>query len=168
MFSKNRRLALSIVLGTVLLFSSALNLAQAQGWGRCMSYNSSWWSPSVSVPEKYQLTPEQMTKIRDIRSEYEENILPLQREFRSLRMEARAYSSRSDAAIGKIRSHRKEITDLEGKIDDLRLEAKAEISKVLTKEQRAYYGESLGRLGGMDDMMDMRDMCPMMADRQMW
>ena len=83
---------------------------------------------------------------------------------------------RSDAEIGKIKSYRKNINNLSDKIEDLRLEARSEINKVLTKEQRAYFGDNYGRwdmndgmmMGNMMDGMGMRDMCPMMSGSNSW
>jgi Spy/CpxP family protein refolding chaperone len=172
MFTKHKKLALIVsLLGTIMLLSLFSSSATAQGMGRCMSGSDTWWSNS-NIPDKYQLSPEQITKIREIRSQYDDEIIPLQRELRSLRIEARGYASRSDAEIGKIKSYRKDINNLDDKIEDLRLEARAEINKVLTKEQRAYFGDNFGWWnmdgGMMGDGMSMRDMCPMMSDRWGW
>lgn len=172
MLSKKRKLTVSIlILSAVAILLLLSSSAKAQGMERWMSGSDSWWSNS-NVPTKYQLSPEQISKIREIRSQYDDEIIPLQRELRSLRMEARGYASRSDAEIGKIKSYRKDINNLDDKIEDLRLEARAEINKVLTKEQRAYFGDAKhpsdnfgwtdmdgGMMGMMGDGMGMRDMC---------
>ncbi len=172
MFTKHKKLALIVpLLGTIMLLSLFSSSASAQGMGRCMNSYDGWWSNS-NVPSKYQLSPEQITKTREIRSQYDDEIIPLQRELRSLRMEARGYALRSDAEIGKIKSYRKNINNLSDKIEDLRLEARSEINKVLTKEQRAYFGDNYGRwdmndgmmMGNMMDGMGMRDMCSMMSE----
>jgi len=172
MFTKHKKLALIVpLLGTIMLLSLFSSSATEQSMGRGMSGSDSWWSNS-NVPAKYQLSTEQISRIREIRSQYDDEIIPLQREFRSLRMEVRGYASRSDAEIGKIKSYRKDINNLGDKIEDLRLEARAEINKVLTKEQRAYFGDNFGgrdmdsgMMGMMGDGMSMYDMCPMMSDR---
>ncbi|MHB8906952.1 MAG: Spy/CpxP family protein refolding chaperone [Melioribacteraceae bacterium] len=166
MFTKHKKLALIVsLLGTIMLLSLFSSSATAQSMGRCMSGSDAWWSNS-NVPAKYQLSPEQITKIREIRSQYDDEIIPLQRELRSLRMEARGYASRSDAEVGKIKSYRKDINNLNDKIEDLRLNAKAEINKVLTKEQRVYFGDNFGwwdmdggMMGMMGDGMGKHDMC---------
>ena len=178
MFTKHKskgwfpKLALIVpLLGTIMLLSLFSSSASAQGMGRCMNGYDGWWSNS-NVPSKYQLSPEQITKTREIRSQYDDEIIPLQRELRSLRMEARGYALRSDAEIGKIKSYRKDINNLSDKIEDIRLNAKVEINKLLTKEQRAYFGDNYGRwdmndgmmMGNMMDGMGMRDMCPMMSE----
>ncbi len=166
MFTKHKKLALIVpLLGTIMLISLFSSSTKAQGMRCWMSNSDAWWSNS-NVPSKYQLSPEQITKTREIRSQYDDEIIPLQRELRSLRMEARGYALRSDAEIGKIKSYRKDMNNLSDKIEYLRLEARAEINKVLTKEQRAYFGDSFGwwdmdggMMGMMGDGMGMRDMC---------
>src|SRR3989337_1744901 len=157
MFTKHKKLALIVsLIGTIILFSSFTSSVNAQGWNNrnCMGGMSrddgGQWNDNV--PQKYQLSADQMTSIRDLRSEYADQIIPLQRKLRSLRMEARGYASRSDAEIGKIKSYRKDINNLGDKIEYLRLETRAEVNKVLTKEQRAYLGDNFG-WGDMDSSM---------------
>jgi Spy/CpxP family protein refolding chaperone len=171
MFTKQKKLALIVsLLGTIIVFSSLTSSVNAQGWNNrnCMG-GMNWgdgWQWNDNVPQKYQLSAEQMTSIREIRSQYDDQIFPLQKELRSLRMEARGYASRSDAEIGKIKSYRKDINNLGDKIEDLRLEARTEVNKVLTKEQRVYFGDNFGwwdmdggMMGMMGDGMGMHDMC---------
>lgn len=171
MFTKHKKLALIVpLLGIIMLFSSFTSSVNAQGWNNrnCMggmNWNGGWqWNNDV--PQKYQLSADQITRIRDLRSQYDDEIIPLQRELHSLRMEARGYASRSDAEIGKIKSYRKDINNLGDKIEDLRLEARTEVNKVLTKEQRVYFGDNFGwwdmdggMMGMMGNDMGMRDMC---------
>ncbi len=178
MFTKHKKLALIVsLIGTIIFFSSLTSSVNAQGWNNrnCMGGGMNWgdgWQWNSNVPQKYQLSADQMTTVRDIRSQYDDQIFPLQRELRSLRIEARGYESRSDVEIGKIKSYRKDINNLSGRLDDLRLEAKGEINKILSKEQRAYFGNNFGwwdmdrgMMGyngyGMDD-------CPMMSQRDNW
>lgn len=178
MRTNHKKLGLTVASLAMILLSSFTSSANAQGRGCCMNWMSGhdgWWS-NASVPQQYQLSAEQITKVRDIRSEYDDEIIPLQRELRALRIEARGYASRSDAEIGKIKSYRKDINDLEGKIEDLRLEARAKINKVLTKEQRAYYGDSDDwwnmdggmMMGNMGYGMGMHGNCSVMSDRWGW
>lgn len=173
MCTNHKKLGLTVALLATIALSSLTSSVNAQGRGCWMSGHDGGWSNS-NLPQQYQLSVEQMTKIKAIRSQYDDAIIPLQRELRALRIEARGYASRSDAEIGKIKSYRKEINNLEDKIADLRLETKAEINKVLTKEQRAYFGDNFGRwdmsggmMGDMMDSMNMRDMCPMTSDQGM-
>jgi len=177
MFTKHKKLALIVsLLGTIMLFSLFTSSVNAQGWNNrnCMG-GMSWddgWQWNNNVPQKYQLSADQMTTVRDIRSQYNDQIFPLQRELWALRIEARGYASRSDAEIGKIKSYRKDINNLSDKLDDIRLEARDEINKVLTKEQRAYFGDNFGWQNMHSGMMsyDGYDMnnCPMMSHWDNW
>lgn len=108
--------------------------------------DAAWWNNNV--PAQYALNAEQITTINNIRTKYNEKILPLQNELRALRIEYRGYSSRYDADTSKLKSYRKQIRNLEDKIDDLRLDARAKINKVLTKEQRLYFNK--GNYGWWD------------------
>ncbi|MCL5027407.1 MAG: hypothetical protein M1480_00135 [Bacteroidetes bacterium] len=144
MFTKHKKLTLVVLLlGTVVMLSLFLSPAKAQGMQHRMSGHGEWWSDS-NIPAKYQLSSEQIGKIKEITSKFDDEIIPLQRDLRALRTESRGYTSRSDAEIGKIKSYREDINNLEGKIEDLRLESKAEINKVLTEEQQAYFGDNFG------------------------
>ncbi|NOX87584.1 MAG: hypothetical protein GXO77_01055 [Calditrichaeota bacterium] len=96
-----------------------------------------WWNNNV--PAQYALTADQIAKIDEIRSKYQKKIVPLQNELRSLRMESGAYASRYNADIDKIKKYRRSIRDLEEKIDDYRLDARKDISKILSKEQQVYF-----------------------------
>ena len=176
MFTQKKLALIVSLLGTIMLLSSFTNSVNAQGWNNrnCMGGMSrddgGQWNNNM--PQKYQLSADQMTNIRDIRSQYDDQIFPLQRELRSLRMEARGYESRSDAEIGKIKSYRKDINNLGDKIEYLRLEARAEVNKVLTKEQRAYFGDNFGWWDMDGSMMGYdgygMDNCPMMSHWDNW
>ena len=138
--------------------------------GSCRGTGMMGWNSNV--PEKYWLTADQLTRIRELRSKYDDEILPLQRNLFSLRIESRGYASNPDADISKIKDYREEIRGLEGKIDDLRLDARSEINKVLTKEQRVYFSDNFDwwgtQRGMMENMRDMREMCPMMSGSRDW
>lgn len=171
---------LTVVLFSGLLFGQDRDPVGGRGYYSMRGWEDPQWNSNI--PEKYWLSAEQRSKLKEIRSSYYDEIFPLQRELRALRMEARGYASRPDAEVGKIKSYRKQINDLEEKIEDLRLQAAADINKTLTKEQRGYYGSNynwldsdwnhMGR-GMMRNMgccmmgeTEMQDMCPMMSDRR--
>ncbi|MBI5021769.1 MAG: hypothetical protein HZB59_10045 [Ignavibacteriales bacterium] len=175
MFTKTRYFkALIAIFGIVATFAIISSFASAQGWGCCRGNNESRWS-NANVPEKYWLTTDQRSQIRDIWSEYESKILPIEKELNSMRIEAQGYTSRSGADVGKIKSYRTEIRNLEDKIQDLRLDNRGEINKILTKEQRVYFGDNYDwwnmdhdRMGNMGDSMGTHDDCSMMSDRWGW
>ncbi len=156
---------LTVVLFSGLLFAQDRDPVDGRGYYSMRGWEDPQWNSNI--PEKYWLSAEQRSKLKEIRSNYYEEIFPMQRELRALRMEARGYTSRPDAEVGKIKSYRKQINDLEEKIEDLRLQAVADINKTLTKEQRQYYGSNYDWLDsdggsmdcGMMGDMDMQDMC---------
>jgi len=174
MYDKHKKFALIVsLIGIIMLVSSFTSSVNAQGWNNrnCMGgmNRDDGWKWNNDVPQKYQLSADQKKSIGDIRSAYGDQIVPLQKELGTLRIEANGYASRSDAEIGKIKSYRKDIHNLDDKIADLRLEAKAEINKVLTKEQRAYFDDNFvwgDMAGNMMNNMDcnMARHCPMMSE----
>ena len=177
MHTKHKKLALIVsLIGTIILLSLFAVSTYAQGRHhnnsmRGMSGDYGWqWNDNV--PQKYQLSADQMTSIRDTRSKYDDDIFPLQRDLRALRIEARGYESRSDAEIGKVKSYRKDINNLSDKLDNIRLEARGEINKVLSKEQRAYFGDNFGWWDMSSGMMGYdgygMDNCPMMSRGNCW
>ena len=124
-----------------------------------------WWNNNV--PAQYTMSAEQISKINDIRVEYNEKILPLQNELRALRIEARGYSSRYNADTDKVKDDRQKIRNLEGEIEDYRLDMRNDISNQLTKEQQPYFNDGGYGWWDMDDnwwhesgnMMDSMDRC---------
>jgi Spy/CpxP family protein refolding chaperone len=137
---KSSKLLIAVAVIGMLTFAT-----QGFSQGHCYWDNwdrgagAGWWNNNV--PTQYALSAEQITKINDIRTQYLEDILPLQNQVRSLRIESRGYSSRYDAEVDKIREYRNKMRDLEGKIENYRLDMREDINKVLTKEQRLYFND---------------------------
>lgn len=132
-------------------------------WG--MTGSSYRYGPGSLAPERYRLTEEQWRKIDDIHARYNEKILPLERKLSSKRLELKAYASGPEPTPEKIKAYYKEIRDLEGKIEDLKVDAHAEIAKVLTREQRDYFGD----IYTFWDIGDgWNDYCPMMRGHRGW
>lgn len=156
-------LTLGVFVVSLMIFSGS---GHAQMFGRCPMSGGNWhgWS-ARNVPEQYRLSEEQQAKIDQIHAKFDEKLLPLRKELTAKRLEWRAYISRDDASPEKIKAYRKEIRDLQDKIDDLRLDAKTEINQVLTKEQRAYFGNRYD-LWGMAHGHD--GFCPMMNEDWSW
>jgi len=164
MLRKNRRTLLIPVALAALLAAWALSYAQGPGcWMMPQAPGRGWSGPWV--PEKYRLTEEQQRKIDEIHARYDEKILPLEKALSSKRLELEAYVSRPDASPEKVKAYRKEIRELEGQIEDLRVDARAEAAKVLTKEQREYFGDGYD-FWGMGP--GWRHYCPMMGREWGW
>ncbi len=149
---------ISLVLIGLFLFTAGAS-AQCGMW----RMNRHGYGPVIQ--EKYPLTATQQQKIDEIHTKYDEKILPLERELYSKRLELQAYASSPDATAENIKTLRKEIRNLEGKIEDLKVDARAEAAKVLTREQREYYGNTISfwtmGSGWHDD-------CPMMRSTSIW
>jgi len=163
------------VLSLILIFSLAYSQGRGMhGNGKWLSAdNPEWWN--ANVPQQYWLSSDQISKIVTIRKKYDDKIQPLRQQLRDLKVEARKYSIQPDADIKKIKDYRKKIRNLQDKIDDLRLNARAEINKVLTKDQRAYFSSyafgNWWNMGmhmdmGMDGMVNCAEM-PMMGGKGM-
>ena len=106
MRTNHKKLGFTVALLATIVLSSFTTSATAQGRGCCMNRISGYdggWS-NANVPQQYQLSAEQMTRVRDVRSQYDDKIIPMQRELRALRIEARGYAARPDAEVGKIKS----------------------------------------------------------------
>ncbi|HGY56743.1 MAG TPA: hypothetical protein ENK44_13640 [Caldithrix abyssi] len=128
------------LLAFLFTFSTA---AFAQGYchwdGWDYGSDMSWWNHGV--PANYALSSDQIKKVNEIRKEYDEKLLPLRNELRTLRMESRGYASPYDADMDKVKTYRKKQRELEAEIEDLRLEMRKEINELLTDKQRLYFNE---------------------------
>jgi len=140
-----------VVIGIMALSAKAFSQGYCYWDNWQTSAGASWWNNYI--PAQYALSADQITEINKTRAKYNEKILPLQNKLRSLRIEFRGYDTRHDADISKIKSSRKQIRDLEDKISDLRLDTRAKINNLLTKEQKLYFNDGgsgmmgSGRLG---------------------
>jgi len=136
---KLKMLVAFAVIGLVALSTQAFSQGYCYWDNWQTSAGASWWNNNILA--QYALSAEQITEINKTRAKYNEKILPLQNELRSLQIEFRGYDTRYDADINKIKSYRKQIRDLEDKISDLRLDTRGEINKLLTKEQKLYFND---------------------------
>ena len=119
--------------------------AQVFSQGNCYWDNweegagASWWNNNV--PAQYALSAEQISEINDIRHSYNEKVLPLQMELRSLKSETSGNRYRYSSDIDKTKEYRKKIRDLEAKIEDDQLNVQADINQLLSKEQQLYFND---------------------------
>ena len=126
-----------------------------------MGAGQGWWN--YNVPVQNSLSADQITRMNEIRSQNQQQILPLQNKLNLLRIEMNSYVSGDEADVNEIKKYRNQIRDLEDQIADLRLDARNEINKLLTKEQRGYFNR--GRYGWWDTDNDWWHMgCGMMYD----
>ncbi len=167
------------VLVVIFLFSSVF----AQGWGygmmnhgsmmngrNMMGYGmmggmmnhmmgSGMMSNWQNMPEQYRLTPEQQQAIWNIGDEYQPKLLSLNRELHATRLEFQGYEARLEADPQKIRDYRNTILEVEKKIGEYRIQAREKMNKILTQEQKAYWGGNVWSYG--------EDWCPMMSGNMM-
>ena len=124
-----------VVLLMTLLLTASLGFAwgpNSPGCGqRYPGYGQ--WNPKLPLSD---LREEQLEKIRALREKYFKEIAPLREKLFAKRMELRSLWFSRDLDEEKIKSLQKEIIDLRAKIAQKMGEAKLEISKILTPEQR--------------------------------
>lgn len=168
MLTKNKKLTLTVLLGSALLLLIAVSIASAHGWGRSNRmgmHNMQNWNSQL--PMEYSLDSNQMNKVNTILDECYDNMMPLNRKLSSLRMEMQGYSNRPDADLARVKSYRNQIRDLEDEINDLRFSANKQIDKMLSDDQRDYFGSNYDwcdfgfdyeNMNGMH-MGNMNDMC---------
>lgn len=87
------------------------------------------------------LTQEQMLQLDEIRLEYNEQILALEKELVSKRGAADAYASAVSADPEKLAAYREEVRSLERQMEEMESEARAEIWQVLPSDQRALWSD---------------------------
>ncbi len=157
----NLKESLSVL--TVAIFGLLMFSSTAFSQGNMMQNCGGGYSNS-NVPKEYRLTDTQSNKINNIRAEYNKRVLPLRQKINSLRIEIRTYNSGTNFNAAKLKEDYAKINALKNKIFALRIDAKAEINEVFTKEQLTYYrgfasqctefGNGMMNGAGMGNMMN--------------
>ena len=136
--------ALIVVIALIALTSSMF----AQGY-RCndrYGYDMNWWN--TDLPSQYQLSADQVVKLNEYRAEFDQKIIPLQKELRALQIEMRGYVNRNNADPAKVKEYRNQIRDIQDEIADIRIEAKKDMSSIFTDAQQVYFNDT--RVGWWD------------------
>lgn len=98
-----------------------------------------------------QLSKEQAKKIDGIQDQYNEKTIPLRQKLNLLRTETYNYNLNKNIDIDKVKDYRQQIRDIQGKIDDTRLDEIAELNKVLPEDQQisfnGYFGQYADNVG---------------------
>ena len=96
------------------------------------------------------LTDEQIRKIAEIRQKAEEQAIPIRGELFTLRQQLALALRSAQVDANKVKELASRINDLEGQLEQIRLQVWLDIRGVLTDEQRAKLGTfmGLGILGG--------------------
>lgn len=145
-FKSSKLLIAVAVIGMLTMSTQAFSQGYCTWDNWEMGAGPGWWNYNIST--QYSLSADQITRMNDIRTQNQQQFLPLQNELNSLRIEMRGYASRNDADVNEIKKYRSQIRDLEDQIADLRLDARNKINKIFTKEQRAYFNQ--GNYGWWD------------------
>jgi hypothetical protein len=139
---KTRNFKLTFLLAGVI----ALSLSQVMAQPHCCNSNWStnadaqWWNNHT--PTEYALSAEQITRINKLRKNSYEKKLPIENELRRLRMEYQVTNSNPELDVKKAKALRTSIRDKENKINDINLETKLQIKKLLYKKQLTYFNNS--------------------------
>lgn len=103
-------------------------------------YDSSWWN--YNVPSQYQMQPKQIQEMNDLKLEYDKEIIPLQNELQTLRIEMSKYMNRSDFDPDQVKDYRNQIKEIEDQIAEYRLDYRKNMNNLLSDNQRIYFNNS--------------------------
>ncbi len=140
-----------IAVMVVALFATA-GVAMAQGLGKGpgmgMGYGPHSGGPSFAGPGlwgAFNLTPEQVEKMKALRKSFLEQVLPLRNELKSKKFELKALWVQRNPDEGKILAKQKEINALKAQLQEKVTKNRLEMRKILTPEQQAQLVSLLGR-----------------------
>ena len=126
----------------IALVAFSVNIFGQGYWCNDSNYGMNWWNNDL--PSNYQLTTEQVSEMNEYRGEYDEKIVPLQKELRLLQIEMRGYNRYNNDDLSKIEDTRSEIRKIQDEIADLRIEARKNMSGLLSENQQTYLNNSDG------------------------
>lgn len=139
---RNKRLIVIAIaiLGVFTITTSVFsqNCCNNSKWS--VNSNAGWWN--YNTPDEYALTSDQITKITEIREESTKKSLPVENELRILRNEYRTENSSAELDVQKLKSLRKSIRNKEDKLEDINLDTRVQIKKILNKKQLEYFNDS--------------------------
>jgi len=164
---KRKGTYVSLVLVGLIVISSSLAMAQHYCCNSQWSSHADaqWWN--YNTPAEYGLTADQISKINQLRKNSNEKILAIENELRSLEIEYLAVNTNADLDVQKLKSLRSSIRVKEEKIEDINLETKAQIKKLLTKEQLTYFNNNQYTWWDMADNCWYSDNMKMNSRKQM-
>jgi Spy/CpxP family protein refolding chaperone len=97
-----------------------------------------------------QLSPEQIQELEQAREAYREKAVPLERELDAKWSELETLTSEPGADLDQVTALRRQVRKLERELEDLRFEADVQVSRMLSPEQRDYFGHTGDLLAGHD------------------
>ena len=128
------------IIGTLVLVAAIAIpvFAHDRGWGKGRGIGV---GPEVRQTPRCEnipnLTPEQSTKLRELREQHDKDILPLRNELIAKRAELRNLWSQGNSHETAIKTKQQEMNDLRNKLQDMTTEYRLEVGKILTPEQQA-------------------------------
>ena len=130
------------MVGAALLAMSGLAVAAGPGFGRGNNPNCPNWDTRLN------LTPEQQTKMNDLRTQFWKDTINLRNEMQTKRLELRTLWTNPAPDKDKITAKQKELNVLREKLQAKKTEYKLEARKNLTPEQAAQIGTFGPGMGG--------------------
>jgi hypothetical protein len=148
---KTRNFKLTFLLAGLIVFSASQAMAQPHFCNSNWSVNADaqWWN--YNTPVEYALSAEQITEINKLSKNSYEKKLPIENELRSLRMEYGTANTNPELDVKKVKSLRSSIRDKEEKIEDINLETKVQVQKLLTEKQLIYFNNNNYRWWDMSE-----------------
>jgi len=142
-FRGGRKMKKALTMVGIILLVAAIAvpvLAQGPGWGRGrgrgmgMGFTNRVTPYCESIPN---LSAEQSARLKELREQRAKEVLPLQNELISKRVELRRLWLQANPDEAKIKAKQHEITELENKLREKMTEYRLECHKILTPEQQA-------------------------------
>ncbi len=139
-----------VILAMIGLMVTGASYAYAAGPGSGAGHRPGWGSANWS-----SLTPEQQTKFRELRQKFDDETAQLKGNILTKRLELRSLWRNPKADPKAILEKEKELTGLQDKLRDKRVQFRLEARKLLTPEQVAQFGSrwGMGRGYGRSQMM---------------
>jgi Spy/CpxP family protein refolding chaperone len=132
-----------IALGLAALMVLGVAYAFAQGPGFGPGHRPGWGQEKWS-----SLTPEQQTKLQELRQKFNDETTQLRGAILTKRLELRSLWSNPKADPKAILSKENELTALQDQLRDKAIHFKVEARAILTPEQIAQFGSEWGRGSG--------------------
>lgn len=132
--------AVIALLGVVTISTSVYSQGCCSNSKWSFNSDAEWWN--YNTPKEFALTSDQIKKINTIRVESTKESLPFENELRILRNEYNTENSKADLDVQKLKSLRKSIRNQEEKVEDINLETRVQIKKILNKNQVEYFNDN--------------------------
>ncbi|NOX66540.1 MAG: hypothetical protein GXO85_12330 [Chlorobi bacterium] len=142
---RSKKTATLIVVIALIALTSSM-FAQGYWCNDRDGYGMSWWN--TNLPSQYQLSADQVVELNEYRTNFDQKIVPLQKELRALQIEMRGYVNRNNSDPVKVKEYRNQVRDIQDQIADIRIEARQKMNSIFTDEQQGYFNDT--RVGWWD------------------